>query len=97
MRLNIRIKKKAYRYIRVNAEDSELHHLLRVEDNGVGIEKQYLDKIFDMFYRASEKSQGSGLGLYIAKEAVTKLNGVIEVHSEFSKGSEFWVLLPKKK
>jgi signal transduction histidine kinase len=50
-----------------------------------------------MFYRASEKSQGSGLGLYIAKEAVTKLNGVIEVHSEFSKGSEFWVLLPKKK
>jgi PAS domain S-box-containing protein len=90
-------KKKAYRYIRVNAGDSELHHIVRVEDNGVGIEKQYLDKIFDMFYRASEKSQGSGLGLYIAKEAVTKLNGVIEVRSEFSKGSEFWVLLPKKK
>jgi signal transduction histidine kinase len=63
-------------------------------DNGIGIEKQHLDKIFNMFYRASEKASGSGLGLYITKEAVAKLGGTISVSSVVGKGTQFEIIIP---
>jgi signal transduction histidine kinase len=66
-----------------------------VEDNGVGIKPDHHEKIFDMFYRASENSKGSGLGLYIAREAVKKLGGQITVESELGKGTRFRIILPK--
>lgn len=47
-----------------------------------------------MFYRATDKEAGSGLGLYIVKETIEKLNGSIEVNSEFSKGSSFKIEIP---
>jgi hypothetical protein len=47
-----------------------------------------------MFFRASEKSSGSGLGLYIVKEMVSKLDGTIQLKSEPDKGSEFIIKLP---
>jgi len=65
-----------------------------VVDNGIGIEQEYLPRIFDMFYRATFDSDGSGLGLYIAKEAAEKIGGRILVQSEFEKGSTFIVELP---
>ncbi len=65
-----------------------------VEDNGIGIAPEHQPKIFDMFYRASEKSQGSGLGLYIVKETLDKLNGKIEVSSSLGKGAKFWFEIP---
>jgi signal transduction histidine kinase len=49
-----------------------------------------------MFYRASENSKGSGLGLYITKETVLKLGGTIEVQSEFGKGTRFDILIPNQ-
>lgn len=72
------------------------YFLLRVKDNGEGIDSENLDKIFQMFHRASSKSQGTGLGLYITKEIITKLNAEIEVTSEKNKGSEFLVKIPTK-
>ena len=51
-------------------------------------------KFFDMFYRASEKGNGSGLGLFIVKEAIQKLKGTIQVQSELGKGTEFIVRIP---
>ena len=60
---------------------------LSVEDNGLGIGQEHLDEIFDMFYRANETSDGSGLGLYITKETINKLNGAITVNSEIGKGT----------
>jgi signal transduction histidine kinase len=69
---------------------------LKVKDSGIGIESHKLDKIFDMFYRGTENAKGSGLGLYIAKEMVSKMNGTIEVTSEERKGSEFRITLPIK-
>jgi len=47
-----------------------------------------------MFYRASEKSKGSGLGLYIVHEMVEKLNGNIKVNSDYGQGSQFIIELP---
>jgi signal transduction histidine kinase len=67
---------------------------LIIEDNGEGIREELQDKIFDMFYRASEKSKGSGLGLYIAKEMIEKLNGTIKLNSIYGKGSQFIIELP---
>jgi signal transduction histidine kinase len=63
-------------------------------DNGKGIDNAYLDKIFDMFFRASADSYGSGLGLYITRQVVKKLNGTIRVQSELGQGTQFVITLP---
>lgn len=68
---------------------------IRVVDNGIGIKKELQDKIFNMFFRATEKSTGSGLGLYIVNESVKKLNGKIELASEVDRGSTFTLVLPQ--
>jgi len=63
-------------------------------DNGKGIDNAYLDKIFDMFFRASADSYGSGLGLYITRQVVKKLNGTIRVESQPGQGTTFTITLP---
>lgn len=68
--------------------------LLSVEDNGVGIESEHQHRIFEMFYQAHEHAQGSGLGLYIATEAVQRLGGSISVKSEVGRGSTFTLTVP---
>ena len=68
-----------------------------IADNGLGIKSELKDKVFVMFFRASEKSYGSGLGLYIIKETVKKLNGTINMSSEEGKFTRFTVELPNLK
>ncbi len=68
--------------------------VFEVSDNGPGIDKEHLPRIFDMFYRANETATGSGLGLYIVKESMNKLGGEIEVTSSPHEGSTFTVILP---
>ncbi|MDW7692766.1 ATP-binding protein [Flammeovirgaceae bacterium SG7u.111] len=70
---------------------------IRVKDNGIGIESQYMGKIFNMFYRATQRKSGSGLGLYIVQETMSKLDGSIDVTSELGKGSEFVLIIPNRK
>lgn len=65
-----------------------------ISDNGEGIQENHLARIFDMFYRATSNSPGSGLGLYIAREAIRKLGGDISVHSVYGEGSTFTIVLP---
>lgn len=67
---------------------------LSVSDNGEGIDPQFQSKIFDMFFRANEKSEGSGLGLYIAREMADKLNGKIHVDSALHQGTTFTLTIP---
>jgi len=67
---------------------------LVVEDNGQGIDPQYQDRIFDMYFRGNERSKGNGLGLYIVKKAVEKLNGQITFSSDYGKGSSFLISFP---
>ncbi|MBS1689257.1 MAG: hypothetical protein JSS96_11065, partial [Bacteroidetes bacterium] len=69
-----------------------------VKDKGVGIPKEKLSRIFDRFYRVNEDSpvSGLGLGLFIAKEIITRHNGEIWVESEIGKGTAFHFTLPYK-
>lgn len=67
---------------------------IEVHDNGIGIDEVNQQKIFDMFYRVSENSNGSGLGLYIVKETINKLQGNISVESTPGIGSKFTLSIP---
>ena len=78
--------------IRAEAEGNQVR--IEIKDNGLGIAAEHQARIFEMFYRASDKSQGSGLGLYIVKETLAKLNGSIKVDSVVGKGSQFTVWVP---
>jgi PAS domain S-box-containing protein len=80
--------------INIHIKVSEDRTVILFADNGIGISKPDLDKIFEMFYRASEQSDGSGLGLYIVKNAVDKLGGILKVSSELGKGTTFELKLP---
>jgi signal transduction histidine kinase len=81
-------------FVEVEVNVSKSAASIRVKDNGVGIDKENHEKVFRMFYRVSNKSIGSGLGLYIVKEAVVKLNGTISLTSEVGKGTEFSIQIP---
>ncbi|MBK6264167.1 PAS domain S-box protein [Marivirga sp. S37H4] len=83
-------------FIKINIEKEGNQTMISVADNGVGIEKQYLKKIFEMFFRASESSNGSGIGLYIVKETIDKLKGKVSVKSEPGIGSIFQIKLPNQ-
>jgi signal transduction histidine kinase len=87
---------KAIRYICVKHHVTPQSFCITVEDNGQGIDPEYQKKVFDMFYRANESSQGSGLGLYIVKETLAKLSGSIQLESVPNTGSAFHVILPQR-
>lgn len=80
--------------IEIGAEVENQHVTLWIKDNGQGIAPEQQQKIFNMFYRASEDSSGSGLGLYIVREIVTRLNGTIQLKSALGQGSTFTLRLP---
>ena len=73
--------------------DGERYNIY-VKDNGPGIEKNQIDKIFTMFYRGTEKSKGSGLGLFIVKETLAALKGKIHVDSIPGSETIFIIILP---
>ena len=84
-------------YIAVEVVASDEKAIITVEDNGEGIPQAKLSSIFDMFFRATENSQGSGLGLYIVKNVIDKLGGKISVDSKENQGTVFKVELPNQK
>jgi signal transduction histidine kinase len=67
---------------------------IKFEDNGIGIDNALLPKVCDMFFRANTEKDGSGLGLYIVKEAVDKLKGKIEITSVHGQGTVFTLHIP---
>jgi signal transduction histidine kinase len=65
-----------------------------VEDNGLGIDQEQLEKVFMIFYRGHNTSHGSGLGLYIVKEIVEKLEGNLKTISKPGVGTSFVIKIP---
>ncbi|ELR73911.1 two-component sensor histidine kinase [Fulvivirga imtechensis AK7] len=81
-------------YVKVIAHQDDQKTEIAIQDNGQGIPEAYLEKIFDMFFRASESAEGSGLGLYIVKDTADKLGAEIRVESEEGVGTTFTLTIP---
>ncbi|MCA6078647.1 7TM diverse intracellular signaling domain-containing protein [Fulvivirga sedimenti] len=93
----------AFRYGHVDKEDPQVsvswiikkkEAVFFISDKGPGIDKEHIERIFEMFYRAHETSSGSGLGLYIVKETLYKMDGDISVESGKGKGTTFKIVIP---
>jgi PAS domain S-box-containing protein len=83
-------------FIKFELFREENHIVMKISDNGEGIAEKNIDHIFNMFYRASNKVAGTGLGLYICKEIINKINGSISVSSKINQGTTFTIYLPIK-
>ncbi len=81
--------------IKVNVEIEDHKALVEIEDNGRGISKEHIHKVYQMFYRATDDGAGSGLGLYIVKETIDKLQGMINIESEEGKGTKVKLEIPE--
>ncbi len=90
-------KEEVYRFIKINTFflDNQLH--ITIEDNGVGIDSEYHDKIFDMFYRVSSDTDGTGIGLYIVKDSIKNIQGSIEMKSQKGVGTIFSIIIKNLK
>ncbi len=107
-RLNTVLKNiigNSVKYKKSNSEDCFIDFTLKkfeksieikVVDNGEGISSKSLPKIFEMFYRGTSTSVGTGLGLYITKEILNKLNGTIFVSSELGLGTTITINIPNE-
>lgn len=81
-------------FVAITITTTPVRAVIKVADNGMGIPADKQLKVYEMFFRLSAKSTGSGLGLYIVKETVEKLKGEIYLESEEGKGTVFTVVLP---
>lgn len=86
-------KRKEERFLKISVAVSEKAAYLIFEDNGMGIPEQYHEKVFDMFFKVNEGSNGTGLGLYLVRTTVEKLKGHISLISEEGQGTSFYVEL----
>lgn len=88
-------RQKSDPYIKISAAINQQQFRLAIEDNGAGISPEHQARIFEMFYRATTRGEGSGLGLYIVRETVQKLGGTITLNSTAGKGSIFTIQIPE--
>ncbi|MEO1051530.1 MAG: PAS domain S-box protein [Bacteroidota bacterium] len=85
---------KATPYVKIKATIDANFARVTVEDNGIGIHEELMPKIFEMFYRATENSEGSGIGLYIVKNAIERIGGTLDIDSHAGIGTKFEIVLP---
>ncbi|PZX51076.1 phospho-acceptor domain-containing protein [Algoriphagus ratkowskyi] len=83
--------------ISLTVEVAESEATITLMDNGIGIEEKHLPDVFNLFTRATQKNVGTGLGLYMVKEAVEQMGGKIHLESVFGEGATFKVTLPSMK
>jgi signal transduction histidine kinase len=81
--------------VQVNSDWSS-HTVLEVKDNGCGMNQETTKKIFEPFYTTKSRAKGTGLGLYVCRGLIERLNGKLEVDSLPGKGSTFRLFLPDK-
>lgn len=81
--------------LKISTSKDHDNYFIIVEDNGTGIQNEHIKKVFNMFYRGSDQSKGNGLGLYLSKMVVEKLDGKIELESEYEQFTRFTIKLPR--
>ncbi len=81
-------------FIHIDISDVKEGKKIVIEDNGIGIKKELLNNVFEMFYKANLFSDGTGLGLYLVKIAVEKLKGTINIESQEGKGTIITAYIP---
>lgn len=82
-------------YVNIIVRTSQKEVVVIVEDNGVGMHKKKIHKIFDLYYRANRFNEtGHGLGLYVVKNIVSELKGRVSVESSVGNGARFEIVLP---
>lgn len=80
--------------ITAKTDDLSKNIVIDVVDNGRGINNEMVDQVFNMFFRGDESSQGNGLGLYVVKKAITKLEGSVEIVNSSNEGTHIRIILP---
>ncbi len=81
--------------IEIDVQDQKSYYQFSIKDNGIGIEKQYHDKIFKIFHALNENKESTGIGLSIVKKIINLFKGEIWIESEFGKGTTFHFTLKK--
>lgn len=81
-------------FIDIKIKQNETAVDIVIKDNGIGIEESHLSQIFKMFYRATSLSGGTGLGLFVVKETIDKMNGSLNVQSTIGEGTTFTLRIP---
>lgn len=81
-------------FIRIDVNVTSTYAEIEISDNGIGIREEFKDKVFDMFFRGTEQSVGTGLGLFIVGEKIETLKGTIALASTFGKGTTFTIRIP---
>lgn len=92
----IKYNDKQEGFVNINYSDKKTHHKFSIEDNGMGIEKKYFDKIFEMFQSLHVSKESTGVGLSIVKKIIKLYNGDIWLESEVGKGSTFHFTIKKQ-
>ena len=87
-------KEKDLKDVSVHIVTNKTKSVVSISDNGIGIEPEQLDQIFEVFYQANTASKGVGLGLHLVKQTVHKLKGRVEVKSVEKEGTTFSIVLP---
>lgn len=85
---------KGEQWVKVKTYRDQTDAVIEVEDNGIGIRQQDQERIFDKFYMSGDNKRSSGIGLYLVKDAVTQMNGHIEVKSEPAVFTKFTITVP---
>lgn len=95
--IKYRDSKKTNSYLDIDLEEKNGVVILQFKDNGIGIDTIHREKLFGMFYRATNEAEGTGLGLYIVKLSLEKLGGTIHYESEGGTYTKFTVTIPIRK
>lgn len=85
---------KPYATVNINITTTHEKSLIEIEDNGTGISEDLHEKVFEMFFRGNHKNAGSGVGLYVANEAIKKIKGQLKLNSKPNEGTKFYIEIP---
>lgn len=92
----VKYNDKSQGTVHIACEEEKETWLFKIQDNGIGIDSKYFEKIFTIFNKLQNKDSSSGIGLSIVKKIVESYDGKIWLESELGKGTTFYFTIPKK-